>query len=73
MQIALNRLTRVSRISPVDLAQARHRSRHGGFLALQQGDTRQRVNPVTVKEALIEINNAIAAYHQEETGRTRFR
>lgn len=64
---ALDKLTRVARINPVDLAQAaigpgmEVYSRYSKVI-------RASGQPVTIREALIEINDQIAAYHEKETG-----
>ena len=67
MPIALDRLTRVARINPVDLAQA---AIGPGMEVYSRYSKVIRVSgePVTVREALIEINNQIDFYHEEETG-----
>ena len=67
LPLALDKLTRVARISPVDLAQAaigpgmEVYSRYSKVI-------RASGEPVTIREALIEINDQIAAYHEKETG-----
>ena len=67
LPLALDKLTRVARINPVDLAQAaigpgmEVYSRYSKVI-------RASGELVTVREALIEINNTIGAYHEKETG-----
>ena len=67
MPIALDRFTRIARINPVDLAQA---AIGPGMEVYSRYSKVIRVSgePVTVREALIEINNQIDFYHEEETG-----
>lgn len=67
LKSTLDRLTRDTHIRPVDLAQA---SIGPGMEVYSRYSKVVRASgePVTVREALIEINNQIAAYHEEETG-----
>ena len=64
---ALDHLTRDSHIAPVDLAQA---AIGPGMEVYSRYSSVETISgePVTVKEALAEINQAIAEYHQQQTG-----
>ena len=67
MPLALERLTRIANIRPVDLAQAaigpgmEVYSRHSKV-------TRVSGEIVPIREALMHINNEISVYHEKETG-----
>ena len=64
---ALDHLTRDSHIAPVDLAQA---AIGPGMEVYSRYSSVETISgePVTVKEALAEINQAIAEYHQQQMG-----
>lgn len=70
MPAALDRLTREAHIAPVDLAQAaigpgmEIYSRYKSVKARQDGE----LVDVSVREALIKINNEIDRYHEEQEG-----
>ena len=67
MPPALKRLTRIANIRPVDLAQA---AIGPGMEVYSRYSKVMRVSGeiVPIREALMHINNEIAAYHEKETG-----
>ena len=67
MPAALDRLTRIANIRPVDLAQA---AIGPGMEVYSRYSKVMRVSGeiVSIREALAHINNEIAAYHEKETG-----
>ena len=67
MPLALDRLTLIANIRPVDLAQA---AIGPGMEIYSRYSKVIRVNGeiVPIREALMHINNEIAAYHEKETG-----
>ena len=67
MPIALDKLTRMTNIRPVDLAQA---AIGPGMEVYSRYSKVTRISGeiVPIREVLIHINNEIAAYHEKETG-----
>ena len=67
MPLALDRLTHISNIRPVDLAQA---AIGPGMEIYSRYSKVARISGeiVPIREALTHINNEIAAYHEKETG-----
>ena len=64
---ALDRLTRIANIRPVDLAQA---SIGPGMEIYSRYSKVTRISGevVSIREVLMHINNEITAYHEKETG-----
>ena len=67
MPLALDRLTRISNIRPVDLAQA---AIGPGMEVYSRYSKVMRISGeiVPIREVLMHINNEITAYHEKETG-----
>ncbi len=67
MPVALDRLTRIANIRPVDLAQAAI-GPGMEIYSRYRSVTRMSGEVVSIREALLHINNAITAYHEKVMG-----